>query len=181
MRGKKLMLVGAVLATGLIAAAAYATLPPQDADGCLPSLVSSPPKPTCVLAGKTPTDILSSEAFEKVFEQGTNIVITHNLFTPSQTTGWHTHPGPNIVIMIHGQLTLYDKKCRPTVYGPGQGFATGVKVHKADAGSAGAEFYSAYVLPASADVLRAPATAADTSLTPRCAGGSGTASGNDSD
>jgi quercetin dioxygenase-like cupin family protein len=169
MRRIRLVLTGAVLAIGVAAATAFATLPPQDADGCVVSLTSTPPKPTCVLAGKTATDIVSVSAFDRTFAEGTNVVITHNLFSAGQTTGWHTHPGPNVVVMIHGQLTLYDRKCRPTVYGPGQGFATGLSVHKADAGSEGAEFYSAYILPVSADVLRTPATAADASLTPNCA------------
>lgn len=41
------------------------------------------------------------------------------------TTGWHTHPGPVLVIVTSGVLTLYegdDKTCSGKTYGAGQGF-----------------------------------------------------------
>ncbi len=35
------------------------------------------------------------------------------------STGWHTHPGPSLVIVIQGSVTAYDgddRKCTPHVY-----------------------------------------------------------------
>ena len=90
----------------------------------------------------------------EVHEQGTNGVLQHLTFAPNQSTGWHTHPGPNIVIVMEGSFTLTDKHCNVTTYGPGEGFATGLKVHEAVAGPDGADFYAFYLLPGSADVLR---------------------------
>ena len=43
----------------------------------------------------------------------------------SGTTGWHTHPGPVLVVVTSGSLTLYDgddKACSGQIYGAGQGF-----------------------------------------------------------
>jgi quercetin dioxygenase-like cupin family protein len=44
---------------------------------------------------------------------------------PGGTTGWHSHPGPALVVIKEGTFTLYDgddRKCRPHRYGPGQAF-----------------------------------------------------------
>ena len=46
-------------------------------------------------------------------------------FAPGGTTGWHSHPGPAMVVVQEGTFTLYnasDRKCRPHRYGPGQAF-----------------------------------------------------------
>ena len=44
---------------------------------------------------------------------------------PGGTTGCHSHPGPALVVVKDGTLTLYDgddRRCRPHRYGPGQAF-----------------------------------------------------------
>jgi quercetin dioxygenase-like cupin family protein len=44
---------------------------------------------------------------------------------PAGHTGWHTHPGPALVIVKEGTFTLYDgddRKCRPHRYDAGQAF-----------------------------------------------------------
>jgi quercetin dioxygenase-like cupin family protein len=44
---------------------------------------------------------------------------------PGGTTGWHSHPGPALVVVKDGTITLYDgddRRCRPHRYGPGQAF-----------------------------------------------------------
>ena len=79
-----------------------------------------------------------------------------------RSTGWHSHPGPNIVLVVSGGFTLTDEHCNITHYGPGQGFATGLDVHLAIADGTpgdvdpahGTDFYSLYFLPQDADVLR---------------------------
>ena len=92
-------------------------------------------------------------------EHGTNAVLQHLRFTPGQNTGWHTHPGPNIVMIVSGSLTVIDEHCIQTQYGPRQGLASGLDVHEAIAGPEGVDFYSVYFLPANADVLRVDAAA----------------------
>jgi quercetin dioxygenase-like cupin family protein len=148
---RKLALVGVVIAVGAAAAAAYAALPSRTVD---PGSVA-----VGTLAGKTSVNVLSVDAFTRAINQahGTNAVLQRLHFTPNQSTGWHTHPGPNIVLVVSGQLTLTDEHCNVTTYGDGQGFATGMNVHQAVAGTSGADFYSLYFLPQNADVLRADA------------------------
>jgi len=143
-------LAAAVLTLGA-AALIYAALPATD--------VPPPSVPTGTLAGKTAMNVLSTDAFTRAIHQahGTNSVLQHFRFTPLQSTGWHTHPGPNIVLVLEGMLTLTDEHCKVTTYGPGQGFATGLDVHQAVAGPNGSDFYSLYFLPADADVLRTDA------------------------
>jgi quercetin dioxygenase-like cupin family protein len=117
--------------------------------------------PVGTLAGKTSLDVLSVDAFTRAINQahGSNGVLQHGHFAPGQSTGWHTHPGPNVVMVVGGAFTLIDQHCAETQYGPGQGFATGLDVHEAIAGPEGADYYSLYFLSADADVLRTDASA----------------------
>jgi quercetin dioxygenase-like cupin family protein len=143
------IVIAAVIATVCAAATlTYATLPPTP----VPPLNA----PFGTLAGKTSVNVLSVDAFTRAINQahGTNAVLQHSMFAPQQSTGWHTHPGPNIVLVVAGSFTLTDEHCNVTTYGPGEGFATGLDVHKAVAGLDGADFYTFYFLPADADVLR---------------------------
>ena len=134
----------------LAAAVAYAALPLRDVD---PSTV-----PTGTLAGATSMNVLSVSAFTRAITQahGTTAVLQHLTFTPGQSTLWHTHPGPNLVLVVGGRLILTDQHCNVTTYKDGQGFATGLKTHLAVAGPTGADFYTLYFLPADATALREP-------------------------
>src|SRR5215813_15394077 len=127
----------------------------------LPSTEVPPDKvPLGTLAGGTPLNVLSVDAFTRAINQahGTNAVLQHLHFVAEQSTGWHTHPGPNIVLVVTGSLTLTDEHCNVTTYGPGEAFATGLDVHEAVAGSEGSDFYTFYFLPADAEVLRTSTT-----------------------
>ena len=160
---------GIVLALGTFvvgAGAVWAALPTTPSPPCAHDFSAA----ACVLAGGTPVDAQSVSAFTRAINQdhGTNVVITQNRFTNGQSTGWHTHPGPNIVVILSGGFKLLDDKCRETDYAAGTGFATGLNVHEAIA-VGDTSFYSIYFLPKDADVLRTPATATDLSFTPNCA------------
>jgi quercetin dioxygenase-like cupin family protein len=51
--------------------------------------------------------------------------ITRNAIAPGGHSGWHTHPGPSLIIVTAGEITAYegdDRHCRPTRYVAGQGF-----------------------------------------------------------
>jgi quercetin dioxygenase-like cupin family protein len=149
-RRKRLAFLGALIAAGVIVLAAYAALPSRNVD---PGNV-----PLGTLAGQTAVNVLSVDAFTRAINQahGTNAVLQHLKFAPGQSTLWHTHPGPNIVLVVSGSLTLTDNHCDVTTYTDGQGFATGLDEHLAVAGAQGADFYSLYFLPADATVLRTP-------------------------
>ena len=159
-RGARRAFTVAVVLAGVSAAVAYAALPGRSVD---PGSV-----PTGVLAGATAMNIEAVSAFARAINQahGTTVVVTRNhqpgcpsgpdSCPPGGNTLWHMHAGPNIVVLVGGQLTLENDKCQTSVYTDGQGFATGLEEHRAWAGPAGADFYAIYFLPADADALRTP-------------------------
>ena len=54
-----------------------------------------------------------------------DLYVQSNVWTPGGTTGWHTHPGPSLIIVTAGTITAYDgddPSCTPHVYPQGSGF-----------------------------------------------------------
>jgi quercetin dioxygenase-like cupin family protein len=52
----------------------------------------------------------------------TDLYVQQNTWQPGGSTGWHTHPGPSLVIVTQGTLTVYDASdpsCSPQVYSAG--------------------------------------------------------------
>jgi len=50
-----------------------------------------------------------------------DLYVQSNVWQPGGSTGWHTHPGPSLVIVTAGTLTVYDGDdpgCAPHVYTP---------------------------------------------------------------
>jgi quercetin dioxygenase-like cupin family protein len=157
---KRFVLLATLVVAAVAAVAAYAALPARDVP---PSSV-----PLGTLVG--PMSVLSVDAFKRAINQahGTNAVLQKVHFVANQSTGWHTHPGPNIVLVVGGSMTLTDEHCNVTTYGDGQGFATGLDVHQAVAGPQGGDFYTLYFLPADATVVRTP-PAGQSASPPNCA------------
>lgn len=87
---------------------------------------------------------------------GAEFAVQQVTIAPGGTTGWHTHPGPVLVLVKSGELTLYDgndKNCRGTTYKAGQSFVDSGfgHVHLArNEGASNAEFYPVYLAPAPA-------------------------------
>lgn len=69
---------------------------------------------------------LSSDWQARISTKGaTDVHILENRIAPGGTFGWHSHPGPSIVVVKSGELTLYrgdDPTCTPQRYGVGSGF-----------------------------------------------------------
>lgn len=60
--------------------------------------------------------------------------VTRNAIAPGGQSGWHTHPGPSLIVVTAGEITAYnggDPSCTPTRYTVGQGFVDpgGARVH----------------------------------------------------
>lgn len=52
-------------------------------------------------------------------QRPSDVAVQQVTIAPGGTTGWHSHPGPAVVIVKSGSLTLYDaddRKCRGTTY-----------------------------------------------------------------
>ncbi|MGI8602421.1 MAG: hypothetical protein ACR2OZ_05415 [Verrucomicrobiales bacterium] len=59
-------------------------------------------------------------------------VIQQIIIGPGGSTGWHTHPGPVVVLITAGELTLYsseDPTCTPRTYSAGEAFVDSGQGH----------------------------------------------------
>lgn len=80
--------------------------------------------------------------------------VVDNLLDAGGTTGWHSHPGPSIVFVVHGTITNYDsdvKGCAGHDYPAGSSFtdAGGSDVHMLkNNGTIQAETIAVQLLPA---------------------------------
>jgi uncharacterized cupin superfamily protein len=48
-----------------------------------------------------------------------DLYVQSNIWQPGGSTGWHTHPGPSLIIVTAGTLTVYeggDRSCTPHRY-----------------------------------------------------------------
>ena len=54
-----------------------------------------------------------------------DVYITRNAIAAGGHSGWHTHPGPSLIIVTAGEITAYggdDPSCTPVRYHAGEGF-----------------------------------------------------------
>jgi quercetin dioxygenase-like cupin family protein len=95
-------------------------------------------------------------------KDATDLAMVKATLTANGYTGWHKHPGPSVVLVKQGTLTLrepHDGSCASHTYGAGQAFVHPEGVHDFVAGSAGAEFFVTYFVPAGAAPLLTDAPA----------------------
>jgi len=54
-----------------------------------------------------------------------DLYVTRHTYQPGNHTGWHTHPGPSLITVVQGTLTVYeaaDPTCTPRILTAGQSF-----------------------------------------------------------
>lgn len=54
-----------------------------------------------------------------------DVYVVDNKFAPGGSTGWHTHPGPSLILVVAGTVTNYtsgEPACTSHAYTAGQGF-----------------------------------------------------------
>jgi quercetin dioxygenase-like cupin family protein len=54
-----------------------------------------------------------------------DVYVVDNRFAPGGTAGWHSHPGPSLILVVSGTVTNYlgdDPNCTPHTYTAGDGF-----------------------------------------------------------
>jgi quercetin dioxygenase-like cupin family protein len=113
---RRLLIAAAIAALAIPAGVAVAT-PPQDPP--------PPPTPTPIGRGTFSERVKIHTSNIKAKIKPSDFVVLGLRFEPGATTGWHTHPGPAMVVVQEGTFTLYnasDRRCRPHRYGPGQAF-----------------------------------------------------------
>jgi hypothetical protein len=82
-----------------------------------------------------------------------DVYVVDTMFSPGDSTGWHSHPGPSLVIVKTGTVTNYEavgSTCTSHTYTAGQGFvdAGGSDEHMVrDDTSAPAELIAVQILP----------------------------------
>lgn len=58
-------------------------------------------------------------------KEDSDVYVTRNAIAVGGQSGWHTHPGPSLIIVTVGEITAYDgddPTCTPTRYRAGEGF-----------------------------------------------------------
>jgi quercetin dioxygenase-like cupin family protein len=55
-------------------------------------------------------------------KQPSDLVFARITLQPDGYTGWHTHPGPLLVVIESGTLTHYDRRCDAETYTAGEAF-----------------------------------------------------------
>lgn len=54
-----------------------------------------------------------------------DVYVTRNSIAVGGHSGWHMHPGPSLITVVVGEITVYDSSdplCTPKVYHTGEGF-----------------------------------------------------------
>ena len=118
MRSKWTLLV----VVGLVAGAAYAT----------GALATDPSGFTAAQQWKGVFDEMNVHVVDmpryqvKVETKGvSDVYVTRNAIDPGGQSGWHTHPGPSLIMVTVGEIMAYegdDPSCTPKRYRAGEGF-----------------------------------------------------------
>lgn len=107
-----LMLATAVLAAGVAMWAGWALATPG-------------------MGNKSSTNLSSARMDELLNLQTSGpsrVLVESSRYGSGATSGWHSHPGPHVISVTSGALTVYradDPSCAPRVFGPGQAFTGG--------------------------------------------------------
>ena len=79
-----------------------------------------------------------------------DVTIQHARLEPNQASAWHEHPGPGLVTVVRGSLTLEyaaGGECREVFYPAGRGFMDRREAHRVVAGDEGADIYIVFIHP----------------------------------
>jgi quercetin dioxygenase-like cupin family protein len=90
-----------------------------------------------------------------------DVATAHLTFAPNASTGWHRHPGPTVVTLISGELTVTHSKCRTETFEAGDTFVEeGPPRHLAvNTGDTTTEVIATFFVPQGAPALTTPAPA----------------------
>lgn len=75
--------------------------------------------------GSAPTEVLH-------VPNAQDTVVQQIVIAPGGTTGWHSHPGPVVVLIASGTMSFYssdDPSCAETTYATGQAFVDSGQGH----------------------------------------------------
>jgi quercetin dioxygenase-like cupin family protein len=90
-------------------------------------------------------------------KEATDVAVVGATLTAGGQTGWHTHPGPSLVVVKTGSLTMDEVEngaCVSETFGPGRALVHPEHLHNfRNTGTGTLEFYVVYLVPAGAAPL----------------------------
>jgi len=94
-------------------------------------------------------------------ERPIDVAVAHLTFAPGASTGWHKHPGPTVVTVTVGELTVTSRRCERRTYEAGETFVEkGPRRHRAvNTGTGTTESIVTFFVPAGAEALTMPTPA----------------------
>jgi hypothetical protein len=113
-------LIGLFCASLMVGAIAMTTLA-SPAVGVTPTLLAR----GTYEGFKVKSDRAAPFEFEAEAKPAVDILVRTHDYAVGGSTGWHTHPGPVFITVVHGVLTVYegdDSTCTPKLLYPGQGY-----------------------------------------------------------
>ena len=143
--------VGALVAAALLMLPAQATQPTPAPEASTTILAKSLFDPIQVKARTHTPEFWKAQL--KTHGQS-DVYVVDNKFPPGASTGWHSHPGPSLILVVGGTVTNYpgdDPSCPPQAYSAGDGFLDpgGGHVHmlRNESTDAAAETIAVQLLP----------------------------------
>jgi quercetin dioxygenase-like cupin family protein len=78
-----------------------------------------------------------------------DVAVVKHVVEPGGSSGWHHHPGVALVSVNSGAVTVYNEKCKKTVYKAGKGFieSGAYPVLVRNHGKVAAVLYTTYIVP----------------------------------
>jgi hypothetical protein len=130
-RPHRVLIAAAVVAAGVLACRETTT--PKEVAKAVTTDPSSTMgdgfKSTLIARGNLGTFHMQSKAagydVELKSHDNTDIAVVNIAITPGGFSGWHSHPGPVLVVVKSGTITFYradNPDCAADVYGPGSSF-----------------------------------------------------------
>ena len=128
---KQIRILPLLIAPVLIAVGAFTAAPAQATPSCDVTTVdllfgANPPQ-----AGFFPSGLLELMCNEvnlygwnlKTKVKGdSDVYVVQVTFQPGGQTGWHSHPGPSLITVTEGTLTVYHEDCTSETFTAGQSF-----------------------------------------------------------
>jgi quercetin dioxygenase-like cupin family protein len=124
---KKLSILSIVVAPALLVLALFTPAPALATPGCgvLSENLLGP-----VAAGNFPSGSLNLMCRSNLpdwllntrIRGDSDLYVTQHTFQPGGQTGWHSHPGPSLITVVEGTLTVYRDDCTFETYSAGESF-----------------------------------------------------------
>lgn len=123
----KIRILPLLLVPTVIALAAFTAVPARATPGCgVVSVNLMDPVPVGYFPSGTLnlmcTSNLPSWHLGTRIRGDSDVYLTKHTFAPGGQTGWHSHPGPSLITVVQGTLTIYHDDCTSETFTAGQSF-----------------------------------------------------------